>query len=79
MRSLVLCALLASVAAIATPISAGNFSLSCTEVNLTNHYFLNATCTTPDNGNADAQSQNRLDLAMCIGIDYISGGLQWEV
>lgn len=82
MRFLALCAWLASLLANASADggpSYQNFSLSCTDVGLFHGFFLNASCCYPVVNNADARSQNLLDLTMCIGLDQVSGRLQWEV
>ncbi|KAK4129895.1 hypothetical protein BT67DRAFT_437425 [Trichocladium antarcticum] len=87
MRSSILCALLASVLAsvsvMAAPLTAGNFSLSCTGVNLTRNHILNAACATRPHGSTGTSTsmsfQNKLDLALCIGIDSQSSRLQWDV
>jgi len=58
----------------------GNFSLSCTSINLRHGFFLGATCCRPATpGTADAESDNQLDLTMCIGLDQVEGKMQWEV
>jgi hypothetical protein len=56
-----------------------NFSLSCTAVDLFHNFFLGATCCRPSDGAVEIQSQNELDLTMCIGLDQKSGRMQWEV
>ena len=80
MRFLVILAAAASVfatAAAANPYS--NFSRSCTAVGLFHNFFLGATCCHPDGNGNDAQSENELDLTMCIGLNQVSGHMQWEV
>jgi hypothetical protein len=57
----------------------GNFSRSCTAVDLFHNFFLGATCCHPDDNGNDAQSKNELDLTMCIGLNQASGHMQWEV
>ncbi|KAK4100443.1 hypothetical protein N658DRAFT_524805 [Parathielavia hyrcaniae] len=76
--------LLASSAAFlatATASSYGNFSLSCTDVDLTHNVVLNATCCgAPADGAVEPQlDHNELDLSKCIGLDQITGHMQWEV
>lgn len=61
---------------------AGNFSLSCTAIDLWHNFFLGATCRRPGSrdGTVAAQSNyNQLDLTMCIGLDQATGHMQWEV
>ncbi len=62
-------------------VTPGNFSLSCTAINLRHGFFLGATCCRPttDADTTTAESDNQLDLTMCIGLDQVSGGMQWEV
>ncbi|KAK4151047.1 CVNH domain-containing protein [Chaetomidium leptoderma] len=79
MRSLVLLASAASLLATAAAVPDGNFSLTCTGVDLFHNFFLAATCYRPVEDGSKAQSQNELDLTMCIGLDQVSGHMQWEV
>lgn len=77
-----LASLVASLPTAAAPASYGsygNFSLSCTAVDLFHNFFLGATCCHPSSDGVDAQSDNELDLTMCIGLDQVSGHMQWEV
>lgn len=83
----------ALVTAAPTSISPGNFSLTCSAIDLVHNFFLGATCchpiatapaSSPDDGNGggvvvEAQSDNQLDLTMCIGLNQVSGRMQWEV
>ena len=67
-----------------TPTTSGNFSLTCTTISLTHNFFLGATCALPpspaDVGGSGVQSDdNQLDLTMCIGLDQVTGHMQWEV
>lgn len=57
----------------------GNFSLTCTGVSLTNGSLLTASCLGLNGPEEGPLPRNRLDLAMCIGLDQVSGHLQWEV
>jgi hypothetical protein len=80
MRVLILLASAASLLAIsAAAMSYGNFSRSCTSVDLFHNFFLGATCCHPADGGVDAESQNELDLTMCIGLNQVNGQMQWEV
>jgi hypothetical protein len=80
MRVLILLASAASLfATLATAMSYGNFSRSCTGVDLFHNFFLGATCCHPADNGADVESQNELDLTMCIGLNQVSGKMQWEV
>lgn len=88
--------IVALITAAPTSMPPGNFSLSCTAIDLVHNFFLGATCchpiatapaSSPDDGNGgggggvvvEAQSDNQLDLTMCIGLDQVSGRMQWEV
>ncbi|KAK4034141.1 CVNH domain-containing protein [Parachaetomium inaequale] len=80
MQILVLLAAAASflaTAAAANPYA--NFSRSCTAVGLFHNFFLGATCCHPGDDGNDSQSENELDLTMCIGLNQVSGHMQWEV
>ena len=80
MHVLILLASAASLlAASAAAMSYGNFSRSCTSVDLFHNFFLGATCCHPTDNGVDAESQNELDLTMCIGLNQVSGQMQWEV
>ncbi|KAK3897682.1 CVNH domain-containing protein [Staphylotrichum tortipilum] len=67
----------------ASGVAPGNFSLSCTSINLRHGFFLGATCCRPvedsDTDSAESESDNQLDLTMCIGLDQVAGRMQWEV
>ncbi|KAK3307433.1 uncharacterized protein B0T15DRAFT_510707 [Chaetomium strumarium] len=83
MRSSVLFSLAASLITV-TAECYGNFSLSCTGVSLFHGFFLGATCATCCNSDADSvvdesETQNELDLTMCIGLNQTSGHMKWEV
>lgn len=71
-----------TITATATPTSYGNFSQSCTSIQLTNNFFLRASCFHPpdENSNVTASSanDNKLDLAMCIGLDQVTGRMEWQ-
>ncbi|GAB1317409.1 Cyanovirin-N [Madurella fahalii] len=56
----------------------GNFSLTCSGVTLDNS-VLTASCCGLGGADEDTPAQSRLDLALCIGLDQVSGRLQWEV
>ncbi|KAH6623752.1 CVNH domain-containing protein [Chaetomium tenue] len=79
MRFLIFFASLASLLTTAAADSFTDFSRSCTGVDLFHNFFLSATCCHPDDNGADAQSENELDLTMCIGLDQRTGQMQWEV
>lgn len=79
MRTFVFLASAASLLVTAAALSYSNFSLSCTAVDLFHNFFLGATCCHPVDDGVDAQSPNELDLTMCIGLDQVSGQMQWEI
>ncbi|KXX79126.1 Cyanovirin-N [Madurella mycetomatis] len=56
----------------------GNFSLTCSGVALDNS-VLSASCSGLGGADEDTPAQSRLDLALCIGLDQVSGRLQWEI
>lgn len=70
---------LASLLATAAASSYGNFSLSCSKLSLFHGFFLGASCCRPDEAGVESQSVNQLDLTMCIGMDQMSGRMQWEM
>ena len=75
----------AAAAAAAAVASRGDFSRTCSNVQLADNFFLRASCcrppaeTTSSSSSLSAQSQNELDLDMCIGLNQVTGRLQWEV
>jgi hypothetical protein len=79
MRFLILLASAASLLATAAASPFGNFSLSCTGVDLFHNFFLGATCCRPGDHGAETQFENELDLTMCIGLNQVTGHMQWEV
>ena len=73
-----------TITALPAPTTSRNFSLTCTTISLTHNFFLGATCALPpspaDAGGSAVQSDdNQLDLTMCIGLDQVTGHMQWEV
>ncbi|KAH6847144.1 CVNH domain-containing protein [Chaetomium sp. MPI-CAGE-AT-0009] len=79
MRFLVLLASAASLLTTAAADPYANFSRSCTGVDLFHGFFLGATCCHPDDNGSEAHSENELDLTMCIGLNQVTGKMQWEV
>jgi hypothetical protein len=68
-----------ALAAISTELH-GNFSLTCSGVKLVNNSFLAASCLSPaEAGGEGPLAPTKLDLAMCIGLNQVSGHLQWEI
>ncbi len=60
-----------------------NFTSSCVDVGLSQDSLLSASCSTtvssPTNDTLGECHDSEIDLNLCLGVDQLTGDLQWSI